>query len=306
MNRGRNRKQSKYSPLDKNGFAVGYLMLAPALVLLTIFVMVPLGMAVYYSFFDWQFYQDSIFVGFDNFKMILRTANFRQALWNAIKFTIIIVPMVIILAFLLAHALKVVPRRFSNVIKTAIYVPGIISGIAAGTIFLFMMEYKGGVLNQLVRAITGERVAFLTNVDYATWAVAFPTVWLWLGMNTILMFAGLMNVPEEYYEASAIDGAGFFRKTFYITVPQMRNVLVLMCINLTTLTLQLFDVPLMLTQGGPRNTTLTPILYLYNNYRDPGKSMGYTIAGALLVMLVIALINSLIITLVKSEKTTEG
>ena len=77
-------------------------------------------------------------MGFDNFKMILRTANFRRAfLWNAIKFTIIIVPMVIILAFLLAHALKVVPRRFRNVIKTAIYVPGIISGIAAGTIFLF-------------------------------------------------------------------------------------------------------------------------------------------------------------------------
>ena len=300
------RKTSRYSSLDKNGYATGYLMLLPALILLTIFVMIPLFMAAEKSLFNWQFYKESTFVGLDNFRQVLKTPNFRKSLLNAVKFTAMIVPIITMLAFLLAHALKQVSHRFGNIIKTAVYIPGVISGIAAGAIFLFILEYKGGVINQFVHWLTGSRIAFLTNATYATWTVVWATVWLWLGTNTILMYAGLMNVPEEYYEAASLDGANAVHKMVFITIPQMKNIMALMCINLTTLTLQIFDIPLMLTKGGPRNTTMTPVLYLYESFREPNKSMGYTIAGALLIMIVIALINSVFFTLIKSEKTAEG
>jgi ABC-type sugar transport system permease subunit len=92
----------------------------------------------------------------------------------------------------------------------------------------------------------------------------------------------------------------------YITLPQMKNIFVLMCISLTAGTLQMFDIPYMLTAGGPSNSTLTPMLYLYNNYRDVSKGMGYTIAGAILMLIIIVMINSVVFAVIKSEKSVEG
>ena len=133
-----------------------------------------------------------------------------------------------------------------------------------------------------------------------------PTVWVGLGGNTILMYAALVNVPPEYYEAASVDGAGALKKMIYITLPQMKNIFVLMCISLTAGTLQMFDIPYMLTGGGPSNSTLTPMLYLYNNYRDASKGMGYTIAGAILMLIIIVMINSVVFAVIKSEKSVEG
>jgi ABC-type sugar transport system permease subunit len=120
------------------------------------------------------------------------------------------------------------------------------------------------------------------------------------------MYAALINIPKEYYEAASKDGAGAINKMFFITIPQMKNIFILICINLTTGTLQLFDLPYMMTGGGPANQTLTPMLYLYNNYRDVDKGLGYTIAGALIIMVVISVINAVIFTIIKSEKSLEG
>lgn len=302
----RKKQKQHYTPIDRKDMKMAYLMLAPALVMLTIFVIVPLVMAVQKSFFEWNFYTDSVFVGLKNFQVILKTVYFQQAVWNAFKFVIIIVPSMMAISFLFALLLKNMSSRFANFVKTAIYIPGIVSGIAASIIFLFVMEFRGGLLNQLVMSFGMERIPWLTSPFWATLSVVIPTIWLGLGANVILMYAGLVNVPGEYYEAASIDGANAWHKMVRITIPQMKNIFVLMCINLTTGTLQLFDMPYLLTLGGPRNSTLTPMLYLYNQFRDQTKGMGYTIAGALLMMMMIAIINSFIFTVIKSEKSLEG
>lgn len=191
-------------------------------------------------------------------------------------------------------------------IKTAIYIPGIISGIATSVIFIFILDYKGGVINQTLMQLGIGRIGFLNNPFWAYIAVILPTVWVGLGGNTILMYAALVNVPPEYYEAASVDGAGALKKMIYITLPQMKNIFVLMCISLTAGTLQMFDIPYMLTGGGPSNSTVTPMLYLYNNYRDASKGMGYTIAGAILMLIIIVMINSVVFAVIKSEKSVEG
>ncbi len=285
---------------------IAYLMLAPAVILLTIFVFVPLVMAVQKSFFDWNFYTESVFVGFKNFKMIINTVYFREAVVNALKFVVTIVPLMMVAAFAFALLLRNLSNRLADAVKVAIYIPGIVSGIVASVIFIFVMDYKGGLINQVVMAFGGSRIAFATNPFWAFISIVLPTIWLGLGGNTILMYAALVNVPGEYYEAASIDGANAWRKLISITIPQMKNIFVLMCISLSTGTLQMFDLPYMITGGGPRNTTLTPMLYLYNNYRDLNKTMGYTIAGALLMMIIIAAINSIIFTVIRSEKSLEG
>jgi multiple sugar transport system permease protein len=191
-------------------------------------------------------------------------------------------------------------------VKMLIYIPGTIAGIIAGIIFMFIFEFKGGLINQLVVAMGLERIAFKTNRFWAIFSIAVPTIWLGLGGGTILNFAGLINIPTEFYEAASIDGASGFHKLIYITIPQMRNIFVLQCIGMTTGTLQMFEIPMMMTGGAPRESTLTPMLYIYNGFRNAGGNMGDTISGALLMMIIIAIINSFVFTIIKSEKSIEG
>ncbi len=304
--KSKKKRQGGITNFDKRDMKIAYLMLLPAVVMLTIFVIVPLIMAIQKSFYDWNYYIDSVFVGLYNYRVILKTVYFQKAIINVVKFVVVIVPLLLILSFLFAHVLKGVGSRMSTMIKTAIYIPGIISGIATSVIFIFILDYKGGIINQILMATGAGRIGFLNNPFWAFIAVVAPTVWLGIGGNTILMYAALVNVPQEYYEAASVDGASAFTKMIRITLPQMKNIFVLMCISLTAGTLQMFDIPYMLTGGGPSNSTLTPMLYLYNNYRDISKGMGYTIAGAIMMMIVIALINSVVFAVIKSEKSLEG
>ena len=297
---------NKVTNIDKRDMKMAYLMLLPAVVMLTIFVIIPLVIAFQKSFYDWNYYIDSIFVGLDNYRIIINTVYFQKAVINVLKFVITIVPLLLLLSFTLAHVLKGLSAKMSNMIKTAIYIPGIISGIATSVIFIFILDYKGGVINQTLMQLGIGRIGFLNNPFWAYIAVILPTVWVGLGGNTILMYAALVNVPPEYYEAASVDGAGAWKKMIYITLPQMKNIFVLMCISLTAGTLQMFDIPYMLTGGGPSNSTLTPMLYLYNNYRDASKGMGYTIAGAILMLIIIVMINSVVFAVIKSEKSVEG
>jgi ABC-type sugar transport system permease subunit len=296
----------KYTAMQRKDMPIGYAMLLPALLGLSVFVVVPLVMAVQKSFYDWNFYKDSVYVGLQNFRLILTNKVFQRAIVTAFKFVLILVPLQVIVQFAFANVLVGLSNRFSNIIKVVIYIPGIIAGIIAGIIFTFIFEYKGGLANQLITALGGSRIAFRNNAFWAIISICFPVVWLGLGGGTILNFAGLVNVPGEFYEAASIDGASSFQKLIYITIPQMKNIFVLQTIGMTTGTLQILEVPMIMTGGGPREQTLTPMLYMYNNFRDQGRSMGYTVAGALLMMVLIAAINSLVFAIIRSEKSIEG
>lgn len=299
-------KLPRYTKMQKRDMCTAYLMLLPAVALLTVFVVAPLVMAIEKSFYDWNFYGNSTFVGLDNFRVIVVNKSFRRAVVNALKFVVILVPLQIVLQFAFAHLLKSLSVRFSNAIKTAIYIPGIIAGIVAGIIFMFIFEYKGGLINQLLTSLGLPRIAFLNNGFWAMFSIVVPTLWLGFGGGAILNYAGLISVPAEYYEAASIDGAGAFRKLISITLPQMKNIFVLQCISMVTGALQMFEVPMMMTNGGPRESTLTPMLYIYNNFKSTGVNMGRTIAGALLIMIFIAILNSFVFTVIRSERSIDG
>lgn len=293
------RRGRTITSIDKRDMHTAYLMILPVFVLLTIFVIVPLIYALERSFFDWNFYIDSEFVGFDNYRIIVNTVYFQQALRNIIRLTAIIVPISLLISFLFANALTRINQKLSTFTRVITYIPGIVSGIVISVIFSFLLDYRGGVINQVLMWFGEDRIAFLNSPFTANLVVVIATLWAGFGGNVLLMYLGLMNIPNEYYEAAQIDGAGAWAQMRYITLPQMKNIIVLMTVNMTTGTLQMFDIPYMLTGGGPTNTTLTPMLYLYNNYRDMSKGMGFTIAGAVLMLIFITAINSLVIFVLK-------
>ncbi len=293
------RVRKSITSIDKRDMHTAYIMLLPVLVLLTIFVIVPLIYALNRSFYDWNFYIESEFVAFENYRIIVNTVYFQQALKNIVRLTVIIVPISMTITFMFANILVRVNRKLSEFTRIITYIPGIISGIAISVIFSFLLDYRGGVINQILMYFGEPRIAFLTSPFTSNLVVVVATLWAGFGGGVLLMYLGLMNIPYEYYEAAQIDGAGWWAQMRFITIPQMKNILVLMAVQGVTGTLQMFDIPYMLTGGGPTNSTLTPMLYLYNNYRDLRKGMGFTIAGAVLMLIFITALNSIVIAILK-------
>lgn len=282
-----------------------YCMILPSLLILAFFVYSPLILAVSKSLTDWSFYGESNFIWFKNFELILKNQLFITAITNALKFIIIIVPIQLIISFLFANVLKNLVSHTGTFVKTSIYIPTVIAGVIASVIFIFIYDYRAGLANVVLGLFGIERQAFLADPKLAVISVCIPVIWLGFGYNSLVMFAGLINIPKEYYESANLDGAGFFTKIYKITIPSMKNVMMLLCINLVTNTIQLFDVPYVMTGGGPLSKTITPIIYLFNSSKSNDKSMGYTLAGALLVMIVITLVNTIIFSVIKSDKSLD-
>ena len=299
------RNRSRLSPVDKKELPVAYLMLLPAVVLLGIFVWAPFFYAVERSFYDWNFYKDSVFVGWDSYRRILINDSFQKSLRNGFKFVAIQVPLGIIVQFLFANMIKGVNDKAQNIVKGLIYIPAILSGIMASIITNFVLNYRGGIINQILINLGMERIAPFTSEWGATWVIIIMNLWLGFGGGVIMMYAALQSIPVSYYEAASIDGATRFQQMWYVTLPQMRNIFVLIAVNGITGTLQMFDIPFMLTGGGPNEATLTPMVYLYNNFRDISNGTGYAIAGALIMMVIITGFNIIVFRVIKAEKSQE-
>lgn len=294
-----------HSPTQRMDLRTGYLMVIPSLIALSIFVYVPLFMALQKSFTNWNFYADSEFIGFRNFEMVLQNQLFRKSIENIIYFVLMVIPAQMLLTFLFAHALRGMSHSFGAFAKTAVYVPTVISGIVASVIFLFIFNYQGGIINFLARQLGMKRIAFFNDPWLARGIIAVTGMWMGFGSLSLIMYAGLMNIPRAYYEAAEVDGANTLQKFLRITIPSMKNVFILVAINLTTGTLQMFDLPFLMTGGGPVNNTLTPMMYIYNNFKSADYSMGYTVAAALLMMIVIGSLSSFVFRLIKSEKSQD-
>ncbi len=280
----------------------GWILVAPAVLLLTTFAYIPLVMALVRSTQD---YNTGEWNNFENFDYIFKTPDFLKSFGNVALFTVIGVTIMMIASFFFAVLLKKLNVKTANAIKVLIYIPCLISGIIASIIFLFLINYRGGLINSLIFKLGGDPIAFTTEGYWPIVIILIPTFWLGFGYNTIVMYAGLLNIPKSYYEAADMDGAGFLAKTFKITIPSLRNILILMLVNLITGSLQMMDVPYMITQGGPLNMTLTPSLYLFNSFRDTSRPQNATIAGSLIVMAIIVTINLIAFRLIRSKKSEE-
>jgi multiple sugar transport system permease protein len=282
-----------------------YLMLAPVVILLTIFVVIPLIYAIFVSFYQWNFYKASVFVGFENFRRVLVDDLFYKSMWIGIKFALIVIPLQFVLAFLLANALKSMKGKFGGIVKTSIYVPNVISGVVASIIFIFIYDYQGGFANWFLDLIHIPAVTWLADVKYALPSIAVPAIWIGFGVTTLIMLAGLNDIPDSYYEAAEIDGATGFHKMFYITLPLMKNVFLYVFVTGITAAIQQFDLPFMMTGGGPLSETTTPNLFIYNHFKsDP--YLGYTISASLLLFVFLGAISGFIFKAVNSEKNTNG
>lgn len=295
------RRQARYQYRDSK---VAYLLLLPVVVLLGIFVIWPAIYAVYLSFQNWSFYKDPEFVGFENFLAVLRDPLFSATIRRGFLFVLMTVPIMLVLAFLFACLVVAVSRRFASVLKVSIYIPTIISTVIASIVFVLIYDYSGGLLNWFLGNFGIDPIAWIGDPAWALLSIAVPAIWLGLGLTSLIMVAAMVDIPTEFYEAAAMEGAGWWQKTFYITIPQMKNVLLYLLITGFVAAIQQFELPLIMTGGGPLDSTTLPNLFIFNHFRND-INVGYSIAAALLLFVVLGTVSAMVFKVLNSEKLVD-
>ncbi len=259
-----------------------YIFISPFFLLFGAFMVYPLVSALVLSFYSWGGGGVRTFVGFANYATLFRDAIFLKSLANAAVLYLLYVPLMTFLAIVLAVLVNAAWLRFRSVFRTFIYLPNVVSLVVLGLLFSFVMNRSYGVLNLLLSYVGIGRVSWLGDPTAAKSAVAIMMIWRWLGVNMIYMLAGLQAIPSELYESASVDGAGVLGTFFRITIPMLKPVIVFALILSTIGTIGMFAEVQQLTGGGPMNSTITPVLHLYNTafvYFKFGyaSSMGYVI-----------------------------
>ncbi|MFI6389844.1 carbohydrate ABC transporter permease [Nonomuraea sp. NPDC050540] len=282
------------------------LMLAPLLALLGVFVLWPLVHAAYISFYTWSFYESPVFVGLGNYLDVLTDQAFVEAVLRGLAFSAMVVPAQVSVAFVFAVLVKSLSRRMAAFMKVTIYIPAVVSEVIAAIVFSLIYTHRGGLLNWFLGLLgKQEDTAWLGESGTALAAVAVPAVWLGAGVASLIMLAGLLDIPETYYECASLDGAGPWTKMFRITLPLMKNIILFLLVTGFAASLQFLVLPLVMTQGGPVDSTTLPNLFIFRHFTND-LYIGYSIAAALLLFAVLGAVSAIIFRLVRSEKAMDG
>ena len=280
---------------------IAYSMILPAVILLTIFVFVPLLIAIYRSFFD-KTATGNNFIGFYYYIKTFKNTNFLKSILNVFTFAVIITTSQIVLSFLFANVLVRIKGRYGIFCRTIIYLPYLLSGIVVAVIFTLLTTYNGGVLNSILESWGLDPVAWDNDNFWSPVSIIIPTMWIGFGYTTLVLFAGLKNIPREHFEAAEIDGATFLQSMFYISIPSLKNYFILLVVTGIVVNLQMYEIPMIMTNGKPLNQTMTPVLYIMHNRANGNVQDSEITSMAILVMIVILIINSLVFYLFKDKK----
>ena len=275
---GRSRRAAKIADA-----VTGYLLLAPALVLLTLFILLPIGYGFYVSLNQFDGFNPMKWVGLQNYAIILtRDMVFRQALLNTVIFAIgVVIGKNVVglgLAFIVNHPLKGI-----TIFRTAYFLPVTMNVLVIGSFWTFFLNSSNGLLAEILRALGlgGLVVGWLSDERFALLAVIIVEVWRWTGLHMLIYLAGLQDIPEELYEVAKLDGASGWTLLTKITIPMIKPIIfVSTLLALMGAFVRNFDLVWVLTRGGPGTASEVVLTRVYNEAFQFGRlgrasAMGY-------------------------------
>lgn len=269
----------------------GWLFVMPALVLIGLFMVYPILWSLWMSLQVGRGMNFS-FGGLANIVRLTQDPIFIRALSNTLVFLAIQVPIMLILALLFANALNDSKLWGRSLFRTAIFLPAVTSLVAYSVVFRSMFA-QDGIINQMLMGLTiiAEPIPWLADPFWAKVVVISAITWRWTGYNMIFYLAAMQNIDRSIYEAARIDGVPAWARFWYITVPMLKPVILFTSVISTIGTLQLFDEPNLLTQGGPSDSTLTLSLYIYNLSFRFMPSFGYAATVSYVIVLLVAALS---------------
>jgi multiple sugar transport system permease protein len=275
-------KESRFTILiDREGVAAG-IFLAPALVLLGIFLVFPILYLGYLSFTGGSFTRSGVhWVGVNNYIRLFLTPDFWQVIINTLYFTIgTVIPSIVIplgLAVLLNQSLPL-----TGLLRTIYFIPSIVSLVAAGLGFRWIFQ-TDGAMNGLLANFGIDKIAWLSDPVWAMPVIILLSVWKQIGFNLVVFLAGLQTIPVSRYEAAELDGANGWQQFLYITLPGIQPTLIFAGITTAIFTLKSFEQVYIITGGGPLNSTNLLVYYIYDR-AFAQFDFGYAAAAAMVLL----------------------
>ena len=268
-----------------------WVFVLPSLILIIAFVFYPMIQAFITSFqtgagnnLDWT--------GIANYKRLLTDTTFKKALGNTALYLVIQVPIMIFLALVISSMLNDKRLKAKGFFRTAIFLPCVTSLVAYSIIFKSLFATDGFINAFLMKIhVLEEPIAWITDPVFAKILIIIAITWRWTGYNMVFYLSGLQGIDDSIYEAADIDGATSVQKFFRITLPMLKPIILFTTINSTIGTLQLFDEPMNITQGGPANATITISQYIYNILFKYSPDFGYAAAVSYVIVVLIVVLS---------------
>ncbi|MDO4546530.1 MAG: sugar ABC transporter permease [Clostridia bacterium] len=282
--------RTKGMSLSRKQNLTGWVFLSIAAIMIVWMNFYPMVRALLLSFQSGQGARMS-YAGIRNYEYLIKDPIFRQALINNFLFLIIQVPVMLVLALILATMLNDRSLRLRGVFRTAIFLPCATSLVSYAIVFRALFSVDGFVNTILLNAgIIDTAINWLNEAGTARFVVIIALIWRWTGYNMVFYLSGLQNIDHSIYEAARIDGANHFQQFTRITAPLLKPIILLTAILSTNGTLQLFDESFNLTRGGPANMTITMSHYIYKTSFEGVPRFGYSAAMSYVIFLLVAIL----------------
>ena len=283
-------EKKKLSGRKRDERVAAYIFVAPAVILLIAFLVVPMIYTVYFSGFKYQIMRPDAmkFIGFENYQKLFSDKNFWLALKNTVYFTVIVVPCQCVLALALA---LLVTKKFRGVavFRTMYFAPQLTSMVVISVLWsvLYNANPNTGLINSILVSLGMSPIKFLSDASTAMNSIIFMSAWQGAGYQMMIFLAGLQGIPRDQYEAASVDGATKFKQFLYITIPGLKGTIKYVIMITMIQAMKLFTQPYIMTQGGPKNSTKTLVYYIYTQGFQKGN-FGYacSIAAVFFVIVV--------------------
>lgn len=283
-------EKKKLSGCKRDERVAAYIFVAPAVILLIAFLVVPMIYTVYFSGFKYQIMRPDAmkFIGFENYQKLFSDKNFWLALKNTVYFTVIVVPCQCVLALALA---LLVSKKFRGVaiFRTMYFAPQLTSMVVISVLWsvLYNANPNTGLINSILVSLGMSPIKFLSDASTAMNSIIFMSAWQGAGYQMMIFLAGLQGIPRDQYEAASVDGATKFKQFLYITIPGLKGTIKYVIMITMIQAMKLFTQPYIMTQGGPKNSTKTLVYYIYTQGFQKGN-FGYacSIAAVFFVIVV--------------------
>ena len=281
----------------------GYILSGPAVVLLAAFLIVPIILTIYYSFFTYQVMRPDriIFSSVKNYQKLFADRNFWQALRNTVYFTVLVVPIQCVLALCLALLVSS-RRRGVSIFRTMYFSPQVTSMVVIAILWVILYNSNAstGLINALLAHFGIGPINFLNDPKTAMNSIIFMSAWQGAGYQMMIFLAGLNGIPSEQYEAASVDGATTFQQFRYVTLPGLKNTIKYVVMITLIQAMKLFTQPYIMTHGGPQNKTKTLVYYIYEQGFQKGN-FGYACAVATIFFIIVVALSMLVKKLIRTN-----
>ena len=268
------------------------LFLLPNLLIFLLFIIIPAVQGLRMSFMDWGVFTESGFIGFDNFRELLDDNVFWITFMNTLVYSISVVFLLLVASLILALLLKRNTLIGEKMFRAVFYIPSLLSMIAVGIAWRFLLGDEMGILNYILRSMGSNGIQWLTNGKLAMMSVIIVSVWAGSGYYMVIFIGGLQAIPGELYEAAKIDGSSSWKTFWLITLPLLKSTILVVVVLSTIASFKAYELIVTMTKGGPGYATRFIVQQVYQVAFMEDR-MGYASAMSFILMIFIGLFTAM-------------